>query len=349
MNNSQNSPGHPDDDLPENRPRDSASGRHGGENLVPQIPLNRGEDNQQRGIGGSSAPRSPGGLGLVAAEFVALLLWNAASLVIMYWLSGTLDLSTPGVIGVWLLTGLIVFWHGSDAVIARFLLGLRRPTMVENQRLAPIWYAVADRLGVDPSKFTVWIEGAETATGSSTGGNTVSVTRWALYTLPPSHLEAALAHNLAVRRHGHLWVSRLLHWYSVPARIIGFLVWQLLKLSRTIPAVGCTIIGFLLVAYLGLIVGALIFYDSLAVPLAFLAPLFSPLLFIGASKFAERMADHATGDLGYGRKFLEVLYGWQTQHEGEQRRGPMAQADWLTGQPSAAERISALEVYLQRR
>jgi Zn-dependent protease with chaperone function len=286
---------------------------------------------------------------MVVAEVLAMLLWCGASFVIVYWLSGTFDWNPLATVGVWLATALIVIWPGSDSLIARFLLGLRRPTMVENQRIAPIWYSVAERAGVDPSRFTVWVEGAETPTGAATGGSTVSVTRWSLYTLPPSHLAAALAHNLAVRRHGHLWVSRVMHWYSVPARLLAFLVWQLVRLSRTIPAIGCTIIGFLLVAYLGLFVGALIFYDSLAMPLLFLAPLFSPLLFIGANKFAERMADHATADHGYGRKFLEVLYGWQAQHEVGQRRGGFAQADWLTGQPSVAERISALEVYLQRR
>ncbi|TCC33713.1 hypothetical protein [Kribbella sindirgiensis] len=349
MNNSQNRDDRPDDGSPERGSRDSASSTPGGDNAVPQLPFNGLHGQDQRGIGGPAASGAVGGSGMFAAEFVAMLLWAAASFVIIYWLSGTFDWNPVVVVGAWLVTGLVVFWPGSDGLIARFLLGLRRPTMVENQRLAPIWYAVAQRSGVDPSRFTVWIQRAETPTGPATGGNTVSVTSWALYTLPPSHLEAALAHDFSVRRHGHLWLSRVLHWYSVPARLVGFVVWQLLKLSRTIPAVGCTIIGFLLVAYLGLIFGALIFYDSLAVPLAFLAPLFSPLLFIGANKLAERMADHATADLGYGRKFLEVLYGWQAQHEGGQRRGGFAQPDWLTGQPSVAERISALEVYLQRR
>ncbi|WP_328998444.1 hypothetical protein OHA18_28800 [Kribbella sp. NBC_00709] len=316
---------------------------------MPEVPFPGGQQqNQQHAIGGASG-RTSGSAGVRAAEGIAMLLWAAASFVIILWTSGAFDWNTLVVMVVWVLTGLIVVWPGSDGLIARYLLGLRRPTMVENQRLAPSWYAAADRAGVDPNRYTVWIEGGEIPTGSSPGGNTVSVTSWALYTLPPSHLEAALAHDLSVHRHGPILVSRLLHWYSVPARIIGFLIWQLLKLSRTIPAVGCTIIGFLLIAYFGLILASLVFYDSLAVPLGFLAPLFSPLLFIGANKFAERMADHATADLGYGRKLLEILYGWQAQHEGGQRRGGFAQPDWLAGQPSVAERIRALEVYLQRR
>ncbi len=277
-----------------------------------------------------------------------MLLWAAASFVILYWLSQTFEFSASILIAIWLLSGLIVLWQGADGLIAKYLLGLRRPTMVESQRLAASWHSVANRAGVDPNHYTVWIQGAETATGSATGGNTVSITRWALYTLPPSHLEAVLAHDLAAHLRGRGWWGRLAHWYSVPARIVGLGIRLLLKLSRTVPAVGCTIIGFLLVAYFGIVLASLVFYDSLAVPLMFLLPLFSPLLFIGAGKLVERMADHAAADMGYGRRLLEVFYGWQAQHQDAGRRFGFAQPDWFAGQPSVAERIRALEVYIQR-
>jgi len=186
MNNSQNPGDRPDDGSREHGSRDSASSTPGGDNAVPQIPFNDGPWREHRAIGGPEPSGAPGGGGMVAAEFGAMLVWAAASFVIIFWLSGTFDWSWIVVVGVWLLTGLVVVWPGSDGLIARFLLGLRRPTMVENQRLAPIWYALANRSGVDPSTFTLWIERAETPTGSATGGNTVSVTSWALYTLPPS-------------------------------------------------------------------------------------------------------------------------------------------------------------------
>ncbi|WP_433021243.1 hypothetical protein [Kribbella sp. CA-294648] len=158
-----------------------------------------------------------------------------------------------------------------------------------------------------------------------------------------------MAHDLATHLHGHGWVSRLALWYSVPTRIVALLVRQLLKLSRTVPAVGCTVVGFLMVSYFGFILMSLIFYDSLLDSLLFLAPLFAPLLFIGQAKLLERMADRAVADLGYGRKLLEVFYGWQAQHQESSRRLGLAQPDWLAGQPSIAERIRSLEVYLQSR
>lgn len=253
------------------------------------------------------------------------------------------------VIAIWLVSGAIVLWPGSDALVARYLFGLRQPTMVERQRLAPSWLAVARRAAVDPDRYTLWILDSDSSTGAMAGGSTVGVTGWSMYTLPPSHLEAVLAQDLTRHRRGRTLVGRLALWYSVPTRTVALLIRLLVKLSRTVPAVGCTIVGFLLVAYIGIILVALVYYDSLAVPLLYLTPLLAPLVFIGLDRWNERMADRATADLGYGRRLLEVLYGWQAQHQNAARTGGLAQPDWLAGQPSVAERIRALEVYLQRR
>jgi Zn-dependent protease with chaperone function len=291
----------------------------------------------------------PGGTGLLFAEILNGLLWAGSSFLIIYWLCQLFDLQgrTWVLIALWLCSGLIVFWPGSDGLVAKYLFGLRQPTMVEQQRLMPSWFMVAGRAGVDPNRHTLWIQGSDSPTGPAAGGYTVTVTSWAMYTLPPSHLEAVLAHDLATHLRGHNWLSRVALWYSVPTRILALVVRLLLKLSRSVPAVGCTIVGFLLVSYFGIILASLVFYDSLLVPLLYLVPLFAPLLFIGAARLVERMADRATVDLSYGRRLLEVFYGWQAQHQDTSRPMGLAQPDWLGGQPSVAERIRALEVYLQ--
>jgi hypothetical protein len=344
-------------------PMDSSDGPrppHGPENQPPQDP---GSDSGSRQMpsdapggprelgGGAQRPHAPGGSGLLAAEVLNDFLWTASSFIIIYWICQALDLEerTWVVMSLWVLSGLVVLWPGFDGLVARFLLGLRQPTMVERHRLAPSWFAAAKRAGVDPNHYTLWIQEGENSTGAGVGGLSVSVTRWALYTLPPSHLEAVLAQDLATHLRGRTWVSRLALCYSVPTRIVALVVRLLLKLSRTIPAVGCTIVGFLLVSYFGFILASLIFYDSLLVPLLFLTPLFAPLLFVGMAKFVERMADRAAVDQGYGRRLLEVFYGWQAQHQNDARRAAFPQADWLAGQPSVAERIRAVEVYVQGR
>lgn len=330
-------------------PPDSSQGPPFNGPEQPQLPPRRPDEAVH--VPGAQAPGPAGGVGLLIAEALNGLLWAGVSFLIIYWLCQGFDLEerTWVLIGLWVASGLIVLWPGSDGFVARYLFGLRRPTMVEAQRLAPSWLNAANRAGMDPNRYSLWIQEGETPTAAAAGGTTVTVTGWALYTLPPSHLEAAMAHDVATHLRGGGWISRLALWYSVPTRILALVVRLLLRLSRTIPAVGCTIIGFLMVSYFGFIFASLILYDSLLVPLLFLSPLFAPLLFIGVGKLLERMADRATADLGYGRKLLEVFYGWQAQHQETTRRMGLTQPDWLTGQPSMAERIRALEVYLQRR
>lgn len=350
MSSTQGPVGEPDRE-PTSQPgeRDAWHRPHGSGN--PQIPPPGGGGDSGRAIDGPEGSHHPGGSGLLAAETLSSLLWAASSFVILFWLSGAFDLEerTWVLIGLWLASGLTVLWSGFDGLVARYLLGLRHPTMVEQQRLAPSWYTVAGRAGVDPNRYTLWIHESDNPTGVAAGGYTVSVTGWALYTVPPSHLEAVLAQDLATHLRGRSWLSRLALWYSIPTRVLALVVRLMLRLSRTIPAVGCTIIGFLMVSYFGFILASLVFYDSLLVPLMFLSPLFAPLLFIGAAKLVERMADRAAVDLGYGRRLLEVFYGWRAQHQEGNRRPGLGQPEWLSGQPSIAERIRAIEIYSQPR
>jgi hypothetical protein len=292
----------------------------------------------------------PGGIGLLLAEAVNSVSRALIGFLLIYWLCQFLGFEAGSLIVLllWTLSGLVVTWPGIDDVLARYLFGLRRPTLVESQRLAPSWFGVARRAGIDPTPFSQWIQFGEAPTTGVAGGRTIAVTAWAMHSLPPSHLEAAMAFDFASHLHGTTLIGRLLHWYSTPARLVGVAVRKLLKLSRTIPAIGCTIVGFVVVAYLGLFLFVLVFYDGWTVPLLYLSPLLLPPFFAGLSKWNERMADRAVADLGCGRKLLEVLYGWQEQHRQATRRAGLTQPDWLGGQPAVAERIRALEVYIQQ-
>lgn len=330
-------------DRPEGSKGNGAHGRgDGASDATPQLPG-----------GGPPQPmrtHAPGGGGLLLSEIVSSTVWALSSFFIIYWLCqlfGAED-AVWVLIAIWVVSGAIVLWPGMDFLLSRFLFGLRQPTMVEEQRLMPSWYSIASRSGVDMNKYSIWIQGAEGATAGATAGNTVTVTNWAMYTLPPSHLEAVMAFDLASHLHSRSWLSRVALWYAVPARLVALGIRQLLKLSRTIPAVGCTIVGFLLMAYIGILLFSLVFYDSLAVPLLYLSPVLLPFLFGGLAHWNERMADRAVVDMGYGRKMLEVLYGWQAQHQEETRRMGMTQPDWLGGRSSVSERIRALENYIQR-
>lgn len=291
----------------------------------------------------------PGSAGLRAVEAVSGLVWVLLSFIVIYWLCQFMDLEggTWVVLSLWVLSGLAVLWSPIDGYLARAFFGVRQPTLVELERMAPSWMAAAARAGAMGPRYSLWIEETDQASAVNTGGYTVAISRWALYTLPPSHLEAVLARELMTHPRGGTWLARLANWYALPARTIALVARLLLKLSRTIPAVGCTLVGFVLAAYLGLILVALVYYDSLLVPLAYLTPLFTPLIFVVLRRWNERMADRAAADLGYGQRMIEVLYGWQA---GQQKRANAGQIEWLSSvQTSVSDRIRALELYQQRR
>lgn len=290
----------------------------------------------------------PAARALLISEFAAWAIWTVFSFIIVYWACQTANLESTTwlIISLWILSGLVVLWPGVDGLLVRLLLSARQPTMVEQQRMTPSWMAAAHRLGVFGPNYSLWIEDSKDATASMTLGHTIAVTHWSLYTLPPSHLEAVLARELMTHMVGRSWVSRLGSWYSIPARLIALAIRGLMKLSRTIPAVGWTIVCFLLVSYLGLILVAVIFYDNPLGPLLYLTPFTAPLILLGLKRWNERMADRAAADLGYGPRLIEVLYGWQSQHQSANRRGSLVQP--VVGASSVAERIRALEIYQQR-
>jgi len=292
----------------------------------------------------------PGGTGLLLAEAVNTVSRAFLGFLLIYWFCQFIGLEGGSwiILLLWILSGLVVLRPGVDGLLARYLFGLRRPTLVESQRLAPSWFGVAQRAGIDPRPFSLWIQLGEVPTTSVAGGRTVAVTSWAMNGLPPGHLEAVMAFDFVSHLRGTTGIGRLLHWYSAPTRLVGAGVGKLLRLSRTIPAIGCTVVGFLVVAYIGLFLFVLVYYDGWVVPLLYLSPLALPAVFAGLSKWNERMADRAVADLGCGRKLLEVLYGWQAQHQQATRRIGITQPDWISGQPVVAERIRALELYLQR-
>jgi hypothetical protein len=125
-------------------------------------------------------------------------------------------------LAVWVLSAVVVIAHprGED-LLARKVYRLRPPSALESQRLGPAWWAVCTAAGVDPNRYRLWIHEGPGATAPATAGAVVAVTSWAMYVLPPRHLEAVLAHELA----HHLAIPRLpsllLFWLTLPRSFDG--------------------------------------------------------------------------------------------------------------------------------
>ena len=274
--------------------------------------------------------------------------WFFWSFVVVFWVSGFFGLEDGAwiVVGIWLLSGLAVLWRPLEELQARIVFRLRRPTMAEVERLRPIWASVAARASIDPNSYSLWIQESEEISATPTVGHTVAVTRWSLYTLPPTHLEAVLAHELAHHLGGRSWVRMLGFWYSLPARGALAVVRLLFKLIRTVPVLGCLIVGFFLIAYLGVIVAMLMFNESLLTPLLYFTPLLAAPILAWLSRWNERNADRVAAELGYGPKLIEVFYGWQVRGQDAGRPAGTLRTDLLSSHPRVSERIRALEKLL---
>jgi len=270
--------------------------------------------------------------------------WFFWSFAVVSWIVGLLGFGWGWIIVVaWLLSGLVVFVRPVEEFLARYLFRLRLPTLVEEQRLRPIWQQVVDRVGVPEKRYQLWIQEADDPNAVPTPGHTVGVTRWSLYNLPPSHLEAVLAHELGHHLGGRDWISLLSFWYSIPARCALIGVRALGRLMKSVPAVGCAVIGFVVIGYAGVLVAVLTFDDSLVLPFLFLTPLVAPPILAWLSRREVLQADRRAAAMGYGATLIQVLYGWQVQHQQMLGRDTNRRSQFMSSAPSLAERVRALE------
>lgn len=329
----------PDDGGPERRP---SSPR---QDLPAHMQPPRNQGPGQLPVGG------PGRASLTRfADVAPAVSWMVLSFAFIYWACGflfDLESSTWVVVLLWLLSGAVVLLRPVEDFLAKVAFRLRRPTQVEEARLRPIWQSVALRAGVGDRPFALWIHESGEITGPPTAGHTVAVTHWSLYTLPPSHLEAVLAHELAHHLRGRAWLTLLGFWYSLPARALLAVLRLLGKLFRAVPALGCLIGGILVIMYLGVFISMLMFHESFVQPSLYLLILLAIPVMAWLGRWAEREADRSAAEMGYGPKLIEVFYGWQVRDHGTGQPNTFRN-DLLSAQPRIAERIRALENLLSR-
>jgi len=272
--------------------------------------------------------------------------WLIMSFAAIYWASGfffDLEAGTWIDVAVWLLSGGLVLWRPFEDLLAKVVFRLRRPTLAEEARLRPVWQSVAERAGVSSRPFALWIEESDEISTAPTAGHTIAITRWSLYTLPPNHLEAVLAHEMAHHLGGRSWFTMLGFWYSLPARAVLGGVRLLGKLVRAIPALGCMLAGFVIIAYLGVFVSMIMFDESLLPSFFYLLFLLLVPLMAWLGRWSERAADRTAAEMGYGQRLIDVFYGWQVRGHGSGQPANTLRNDLLSGQPRIAERIRALE------
>ena len=250
---------------------------------------------------------------------------------------------------VWVLSAAVVFVRPAEAAMA-WLLGARRPTASQERRLAPAWYAVCRRAGVDGRRYALRVEESDLPMATTAGARTVSVTTGALR-LPPPLLTAVVAHEFGHHASGHSTLSMLAWWYALPARGVGRLVllgarlvaWVWRSVDLLDPTRDRTAPRSRLGSGLGLVAATLMAFTMLMLLAALnlgllLLPLIAPLL-AWASRMAEHRADEIAARLGYGPELAEVLAAWQ-RAEGDYR--PTWRDRLFARHPVTGERIARL-------
>lgn len=285
-----------------------------------------------------------------AAAVLAVVPVFLSSLIVVS-LGGELVLpQRPAVVPlVWVLSAGLVFVRPAEDAVA-WLLGTRRPTPGQERQLAPAWFAVCRRAGVDERRYALRVEDSELPMATAAGARTVTVTTAALR-LPPPLRTAVVAHEFGHPASGHSTLSMLAWWYALPARGAGRLVllaarlvaWVWRSVELLDPTRDRTAPRSRLGSGLGLVAATLMAFTMLMLLAALnlgllLLPLIGPLL-AWTSRMAEYRADEVAARLGYGPELAEVLAAWQ-RAEGHHR--PTWRDQLFARHPPTGERIGRL-------
>jgi Zn-dependent protease with chaperone function len=275
---------------------------------------------------------------------LAAVPWFFWSFILVVWIGGIVGYPAGWiVVGLWILSGVAVLISPVEDAVARYLFRLRKPTLVELQRLGPAWKQLLARSGTDVGRYTLWVQESDEVNATPTPGHVVAVSRWALYTLPPQHLEAALAHELSHHLGGRAWLSLLSFWYSIPSRAGLIAARAVARLVKRVPAVGCGIVAFLALAWFGLVLASVISGASFVWPILFLTPVVAPPFLAWLNRWQVKQADRRAAALGYGATLVQVLYGWQFQHQQSLGREATRREQVMSNSPSLVERVHTLE------
>jgi Zn-dependent protease with chaperone function len=299
---------------------------------------------------GSSAKFSARPAAPVAAQTLLALPWFAVSLVIVS-IIGTVPGYPWGwlVIAIWLASGTVVLLPGFERIMARVVFRVREPSGVERERLMLTWRPVAHVAGVGESAYGIWVRRSAEPVTSAMPGHALVVTDWAARMLQPRQLEAVLARELGRHRLGSRWVDLLAYWYSLPARLVCGAVAGLVRgigaVRRALPFLGWLVAGFLVMCWLGMILGSLIRNDGSITLVWLITPVVAPALLAWCSRYVEKRADRGTETLGYGAALAGVFHAWL----GDVAPPAVGRGRLLDAQPSVPSRLRCLDRFLSRR
>ncbi|HEY4331015.1 MAG TPA: M48 family metalloprotease, partial [Ilumatobacteraceae bacterium] len=130
----------------------------------------------------------------------------------------------------------VMFWRPLQTVLVMRMLGARRATAEQSQRLEPAWRSVAQQLGIRSKRYALAVLPSDELNAYACGGSLLVVTSYAIDTLPRDEMTGVLAHELAHHLGFHTVALTLRQWLSLPIFVlarIGFFLENVASAATT--------------------------------------------------------------------------------------------------------------------
>jgi Zn-dependent protease with chaperone function len=159
---------------------------------------------------------------LVIAPFCLLALFVIWLLLRLVW-----DIPFWWVTVGYLAAAVVMFIRPVQAGVLTPLLGARRPTDDEYDRIYPLWRRIARANDLPPERYILRVLPSDELNAYACGGHLVVVTSFAVAELPQRELAGVLAHELSHHLGMHTVGLTIAHWLSLPVVLfarVGFLL-----------------------------------------------------------------------------------------------------------------------------
>jgi Zn-dependent protease with chaperone function len=232
----------------------------------------------------------------------------------------------------------VLFLRPVQRLVFARMLGARKPTANELERLEPAWREVAQANGFQPGRFVLAVVDADDLNAFACGGHLLIVSSFAVDNLTDDELTGVLAHELSHHLGGHTVALTIAQWMSLPvlgvARV-GIRLRNLSDQATTRFGAKSTLLRIFGIAITLVLTGAS--------RLLLLGLVLAQMLGNFVGRGSEYHADRRAYEMGFGRELLNAL-----RHVSDGRREADATSGMVVmSHPPARTRIAKLEAMMR--
>lgn len=292
----------------------------------------------------STRTRRIDGYALAAiAPVVALFPVWALAVAVFWWITTWfVDVAYLLFAGTWLIAGIILFLQPTQKLVLRRLLGARKPSAQENEKLQRAWSVVAQANHLRSSQFVLAVIDADDVNAFASGGHLVVVSSYAVDNLSHEQLTGVLAHELSHHLGSHTIALTVAQWLSLPiislARI-GFFLQNVARAASSSFAPQSQVVQMLeriLVALLTVVSKVFLIGLTVAQQIGNLV-----------GKGTEFKADERAIDMGFGKELSSALR--HVVDSGLADRPSNWRDKLISAHPPARTRVARIDASLRQR